>query len=110
MKKSLLSLVTILIWIDLGAQVTDAEKYLRTKVTIDSLSGWKKGGIVSLNLSQTSLSNWSAGGDNSFATSGIISLFANWKKDSAQTWDNNLDIGYGTVRQGANKQFIKTDD
>ena len=43
------------------AQVTDAEKKLKT-VNADTVMGWKKGGLFALNLSQTSLTNWAAGG------------------------------------------------
>jgi hypothetical protein len=110
MKRQLLFLLSILMCIDMGAQITDAEKVLRTKAAPDTFSGWKKGGIVALNLSQASLTNWSAGGENSIAANGIISLFANWKKDSTQSWDNTLDIGYGTMQHGRDKAFIKTDD
>ncbi len=79
------------------------------KQKTDTIEGWKKGGTVSLNLSQVSLNNWSAGGQNSISTNGLISLFANRKKGSG-LWENNLDIGYGTIKQGENKNWWKTDD
>jgi len=110
MKRILLVALSVFMGIELGAQITDAEKVLRTKAQPDTLSGWKKGGIISLNLSQTSLSNWSAGGENSIAANGIVSLFANWKKDSTQSWDNTLDIGYGMLQSGRNSTYMKTDD
>jgi hypothetical protein len=43
------------------AQVTEGEKVLRIQ-SADTTLGWKKGGIVSINLAQTSLTNWAAGG------------------------------------------------
>ena len=43
---------------------------------------WKTGGIVSLNLSQGSLSNWAAGGDKfSLSVNTFINLHAFYKKD-----------------------------
>ncbi len=69
---------------------------------------WKTGGAIGLNLSQVSLKNWAAGGDNSLATNGLVSLFANMKKDNV-AWDNTLDLGYGIVKQGKNS-VRKSDD
>jgi len=110
MKSSILVLIFVFITIEIGAQITDTEKDLRTKAAPDTISGWKKGGIINLNFSQTSLSNWSAGGESSIATNGIVSLFANWKKKDTSSWDNSLHIGYGTMKSSSNKPFIKTDD
>jgi hypothetical protein len=59
---------------------------------------WRKGGIFSVNISQGSLSNWAAGGDNySLALNNIISLYAFYKKDR-HAWDNTLDFNYGFIR------------
>jgi hypothetical protein len=88
-------------------QVTDAEKALRT-VKADTTQGWKKGGVFAINLAQTSLSNWSAGGQNSVAVNGLFSAFANYKRDKS-VWDNSLDVGYGILKQGAGHSR-KTDD
>jgi hypothetical protein len=89
-------------------QVTTGEKALRT-VTTDTIMGWKKGGIFSVNLSQTSLKNWAAGGQNSLTVNGIMSVFANLKKGNS-SWDNSLDLGYGVLKEGKNGSFKKTDD
>lgn len=59
---------------------------------------WKKGGIYNLNLSQGSLNNWAAGGDEfSLSVNTILSLFAFYKKDK-HSWDNTLDLNFGYVR------------
>jgi hypothetical protein len=89
-------------------QVTGAEKKLRTANT-DTIMGWKKGGIFAVNLAQTSLTNWAAGGQNSLAVNGIFSLFANYKQGKS-SWDNSFDLGYGLLKQGKNADFMKTDD
>lgn len=92
----------------LSGQVTEAEKILRAKQEADSIQGWKTGGVVSLSFSQTSLSNWASGGQNSMAMSGLFTGFANYKKGKS-VWDNSLDLGYGLLRQG-DEDFRKTDD
>ena len=99
---------SLVISIKVSGQVTDAEKALRT-VKKDTTQGWKKGGVMSVNLAQTSLTNWSAGGQNSVAVNGIFSAFANYKKDRS-VWDNSLDMGYGLLKQGSTTGYRKTDD
>jgi hypothetical protein len=101
-------LVSAMSGIMLSGQVIEGEKNLRT-VTSDTTQGWKKGGIFAVNLAQTSLTNWAAGGQNSVAVNGIFSVFANLKKGKSR-WDNSLDIGYGLLKQGKNTPFRKTDD
>jgi hypothetical protein len=90
------------------SQVTEAEGKLK-EYTTDTIPGWKKGGIAGFNLAQTTLVNWAAGGEKSFAVNGIFSVFANYKKDKI-VWDNSLDIGYGVLNQGEKSNFRKTDD
>jgi hypothetical protein len=89
-------------------QVIEGEKNLRT-MTADTTQGWKKGGVFVANLTQTSLKNWAAGGENSFSVNGLLSVFANLKKGKSR-WDNSLDIGYGLLNQGKKNVFMKTDD
>jgi hypothetical protein len=89
------------------SQITDAEKTLRTQVA-DSTQGWKRGGVFAVNLAQTSLTNWAAGGSNSFAVNGMLSTFANYKRNKS-VWVNSLDLGYGLLKQGGSG-YMKTDD
>lgn len=94
-------------------QVTEKEDKLK-EIRLDSLDGWKKGGLTALNISQVGLTNWAAGGQSSIALNGIVSLYANLKIGKS-TWDNSLDLGYGILRQGSgmalrNGVFMKTDD
>lgn len=90
------------------SQVKEAESIISTKPKLDTI-GWKNGGLISMNLAQTSLTNWSAGGENSVSIQGLMSLFAiNTGVNSF--WDNNLTLGYGVLQQGKDKKFIKTDD
>jgi hypothetical protein len=60
-------------------------------------STWKRGGIYSLNVSQGSLSNWAAGGDDfSISVNSLLSLFAFYKKEK-HSWDNSFDFNLGYV-------------
>ncbi|MFL5809686.1 MAG: DUF3078 domain-containing protein, partial [Flavisolibacter sp.] len=61
-------------------------------------SYWKKGGIFNLNISQGSLSNWAAGGDNfSLSLNSLLSLYGFYKKGK-NSWDNTLDFNLGILR------------
>ncbi len=71
---------------------------------------WRTGGIFSINLGQSSFTNWAAGGQNSYSLSGLINLTANYKKDKS-AWDNALILGRGMMflKKGT-PEWTKTDD
>jgi hypothetical protein len=110
MKKLSITIIILAISSVSFGQVTEGEKELRD-TELDSLDGWKTGGLFSINGSQVSLTNWNAGGQNSISINGLVSTFANYTKGKAQ-WENSLNLGYGILRQGRkdNAQWIKTDD
>ena len=59
---------------------------------------WKKGGLYGFNLSQGSLTNWAAGGEDfSLSINSVLSLFAFYKKDN-HSWDNTFDFNLGYVK------------
>jgi hypothetical protein len=70
---------------------------------------WRKGGLFALNITQVSLTNWAAGGQNSIAGNAIVNYFANYKRGK-NAWDNNIDLGYGLMIQGRDGKLIKSDD
>lgn len=107
-KSLVLTLFLFLLLSTSYSQVTEAEKKLRT-VNTDTIMGWKTAGLFAINLAQTSLTNWSAGGQNSFAINGIFTFLANYKQGKS-SWDNSLDLGYGLLRQGKDADLMKTDD
>lgn len=74
----------------------------------DTTKYWNKGGDIALNFSQVSFTNWAAGGDNSIGINGMLNLFANYKKD-VLTWDNSLQLAYGTTKIN-DADFRKSDD
>lgn len=59
---------------------------------------WKRGGVINTNLSQGSLKNWAAGGDEfALSLNSLVSLFAFYKEDR-HSWDNTLDFNFGFLR------------
>jgi hypothetical protein len=64
-----------------------------TKTEPDTIKkNWIMGGLFNLNVSQSSLKDWAAGGD---AFSMALSLYTNghaYYKKNRKTWDNNVDI------------------
>ena len=77
-------------------------------VTPDSVNIWNFGGTGTVNFSQVSLSNWAAGGQNSVSVLGIANVHANYT-EGHHTWDNALDITYGTLKL-ENQRLRKSDD
>ena len=113
MKKILFFAISLSLTSAFG-QITDAEEDLKTP-SKDTLDGWKIGGQTALTGTQTNLTNWNAGGQSSISLNAFFNLDANWKK-GPNTWDNNLILGYGILRQGNRifnpdgEKWIKTDD
>lgn len=109
MKKYQAFIILLLLAINVTAQVTDGEKDLR-KSEIDTTSGWQRSGTISINFSQASLTNWAAGGQNTIAINGIFGYDADYHTEKS-SWNNSIELGYGTVRQGkSDASWIKTDD
>lgn len=91
MKKILLILATVLTSLTFYAQdAVDA---------VDADTLWKFSGTTSLNISQLSLTNWAAGGDNSLSGNALINLSANYATDKT-SWENKLILGFGLIKQG----------
>jgi hypothetical protein len=67
--------------------------------TIDSTKSWTKGGVLNFNFSQSSFTNWAAGGENAISATGLLTTFANYKKGN-NSWDNTLDLAYGLLQSG----------
>lgn len=76
---------------------TESERFIK-KEEDTTKKIWRKGGIYGINISQGSLSNWAAGGDNfSLSVNSLLSLFAFYKKDK-HSWDNTFDFNIGYVK------------
>ena len=90
------------------ACITILSLSLSAQETTDSIKPWKFNGVTSINFSQVSVTNWAAGGENSYAFNGLLNLNANYSKDK-NDWANTLEIGYGVQKQGE-QDLRKTDD
>ena len=76
----------------------------------DTIQGWQKSGVFSLNVSQATFTNWAAGGQNSVALNGLVNLGANFRMGKS-AWGNALIIGYGKmIQKGNDLGWVKTDD
>jgi hypothetical protein len=73
---------------------------LSTNAQTDTVKYWKTGGFSVLTFNQVNLSNWSAGGENALSATGILNLFANYKKGNI-IWESSLDLGFGIMKSGS---------
>jgi hypothetical protein len=89
----------------------DAERSIKKEADTSS-KPWKRGALIGLNISQGSLSNWAAGGDDfSLSANSNINLFAFYKKGKI-SWDNTFDLNLGyvnTTSQGGRKNDDRFD-
>jgi hypothetical protein len=99
MKKITSFLLSITLSGILLAQTTD---------TTNVPKNWTKGGMGTLNFTQSSFTNWAAGGQNAVSATGILNIFANYKKNKT-SWDNTLDMAYGLLQSGT-AAFRKNED
>jgi len=103
--KSILTTLATFIFITAFAQdpsvkslQTESDKTIKKPETDFLPKIWRCGGLFSLNISQGSLSNWSAGGDNfSLSLNSFLNVFAFYKKDK-YSWDNTLDMNFGYIK------------
>jgi hypothetical protein len=76
----------------------DANKSISKDAADTAVKTWKKGGVLGLNLAQTALSNWAAGGDDfSLSVNSLINLYAFYKKGKS-SWDNTIDFNLGYIK------------
>jgi len=67
----------------------------------DTTQGWKVKGIIGLGFSQVALSNWAAGGENSFSGTAQFRMAA-VLKEGKNNWGNFISTIYGLQKQGSN--------
>jgi hypothetical protein len=89
-------------------KIDTLEKKKEDIIRKDTIRLWKKGGVASLNFTQSSFTNWAAGGENAISGTAMLNLFANYKKNKS-TWDNTLDLAYGMLQSG-NAPVRKNED
>ena len=69
---------------------------VKTNGALPDTMNWKFSGITGLNVTQTQLINWAAGGNSNLTGVVFANLFLNYKKGSI-AWDSNLDTELGTT-------------
>jgi hypothetical protein len=74
----------------------------------DTVKYWTNEINPSINFNQVSLTNWSAGGENSISGTTYFKGVFKYKKNKT-AWDNLIDLGYGMTKQGDQKLY-KTED
>lgn len=94
-------LLLVLVTLTIGASAQKVGDTIRA-------GNWEISGKLSLNLSQSYFSNWSAGGTSSLTTIGKFNLSANYKKGK-HGWNNWLDLALG-YSLFADVEPLKTED
>jgi len=97
MRKTLLFISIFLSTFQLLAQESDVD------------TSWKSKYEASLGFSQTSFTNWSAGGENALALNGMLNVYKNYAKGKV-SWSNYLGLAYGVNIQQTDPKVRKTND
>ena len=61
-----------------------------------TVNGWKKGGFLSLNFNQVSLTNWAAGGESALSATALGNAFVKYRKNDLY-FESVLDAGFGFI-------------
>ena len=70
---------------------------------------WSTSLKTQINVGQTGLSNWAAGGDNTVSLAAFIDGNANWKKGE-MFWNNRLQLDYGFLYASSKPLLQKSTD
>ncbi len=73
----------------------------QTEADSTNVKNWKLSGSAGINFSQTSFSNWSAGGDNAVAGNALLNAGLDYKKGH-WLWQNTLVLEYGITSTKTN--------
>ncbi len=75
----------------------------------DADTAWKSKYEASLGFSQTTFTNWSAGGENALAINGMLNIYKMYAKGKV-FWTNYLGLAYGLNMQQTDPKIRKTND
>jgi hypothetical protein len=92
------------------ALCTTAIGYLFAQDTLraDTVQVWRFEGQGSFTFSQVHLDNWAAGGEKSVSGLTVLNFLLSYNKGKS-SWENNLDLNFGLIKQDA-KPSVKSDD
>jgi hypothetical protein len=89
--------------------LTVATVAISNSASISAQANWKTSLVSHLGINQTTLSNWSAGGDNIFSwrldVDGNFDLI-----EDGFSWENALKIAYGSSRTGSDNDVKSADE
>lgn len=74
----------------------------------DADTAWKINSDISLMFSQSSFTNWAAGGENNITLNGFFNFYAGYEKGKNK-WENMLGLAYGQTKTGDQK-YRKSED
>jgi hypothetical protein len=94
--RRILTIVTLLI---LSVDAWPQDSIPKDSIPKDTI--WTLSGEGLLNLTQTSFTQWAAGGENSLTAIGILGLSANAERKEKWTWENRVRLAYGKTKTGA---------
>lgn len=121
MKRILTILIVSAVSLPLAAQkLTEAQKAAaeaaraitqapKAEASVEKPKYWSESLKTNLNVGQTGLTNWAAGGDNTFSLQGFIDANANYKKDE-MFWNNRLQLDFGILYASSKPLLQKSTD
>lgn len=108
MKKLLLSTALLISVFTLSYGQNPTVTAVDSASIVKDTTYWHRGTTFSLNLSQTSLTNWNAGGQNAIAYNALSTSYLNYEKGRL-VYSNALTMAFGQADLGG-KGWRKTDD
>ena len=120
MKKVFLTIIAAMASVCAFAQSSDAQQAAaqaaqalsdaqETVVKVEKPKYWSTSLKTQVNVGQTGLFNWAAGGDNTVSLAAFIDGNANWKKDD-MFWNNRLQLDYGFLYASSKPILQKSTD
>ena len=120
MKQMFLSLVAVLAGLSASAQMSDAQQAAAEAAKLVTAAPqaaqkevkpqyWTTSLKTQINVGQTQLTNWAAGGDNTVSLAAFVDGNANWKKND-MFWNNRLQLDYGFLYASSKPILQKSTD
>ena len=120
MKKLLSTILSVAVCMSAYAQMSDAQKAAADAAKtitaapeaapkVEKPKYWSTSLKTQINVGQTSLTNWAAGGDNTVSLAAFIDGNANWKKND-MFWNNRLQLDYGFLYASSKPLLQKSTD
>ena len=81
----------------------------QVEAVVEKPQYWSTDLKTQINVGQTSLTNWAAGGDNTLSLAAFIDGNANWKKGE-MFWNNRLQLDYGFLYASSKPILQKNTD